>query len=405
MCALGVLSKMLVIDEAAYGVYNPAATKKRVELAEDSMSIDLGYTDPETITGVRIKADNIQTRKTVEGSVSIVAAPENGFTKFLKYACGTVTTKAGEFKRERFTGLTGTTVQLTDYPVESGTVTVYKKVVGGNWIPQTEDLGATPTGAEYSIVLATGEITMGVALGATDQVMVEYCKEVAGVYSHIFTAGDQPSFQYWNKKGNIELFEYTGCKIDNMTVNINSEDFLKADCDIIAQDEKYGTVTGHSYDDTLQLSALDPFVFKQAGATLDWVTETMLENIEISISNNLDPRFSIRCDNTTRAITPGKQEFMLSTELEFTDMTYYNKFKNADRGVLEVKYGLCNGVEIGSTGVYYQFHVFVPNFRFETAELPTSTETMMISAEGYSNLDKGLNYGYQLVLINSESSV
>ncbi|HNQ20170.1 MAG TPA: phage tail tube protein [Bacteroidales bacterium] len=403
--ALGVLSKMLVIDEASFGVYNPAATKKRIELAEDSMSIDLGYTDPETITGVRVKADNIQTRKSAEGSVSIVAAPENGFSKFLKYACGTVTTKSGEFKRERFTNITGTTFTLAEAPVESGTVTVYKKIVGGNWTAQTEDLGATPTGAEYSINLTTGEITMGTALSATDQVMVEYCKTVSGVYSHIFTSGDQPSFQYWNKKGNIELFEYTGCKIDNMTVTINSEDFLKADCDIIAQDEKYGTATGHTYDDSLQLSALDPFIFKQAGVKLDWVTDTMLESIEISIANNLDPKYSIRCDNTVRAITPGKQEFSLNVELEFTDMTYYNKFKNAERGVLEVIYGLCNGVEIGSTGTYYQFQVFVPNFRFETSELPTSSDTMMISAEGFSNLDKGLNYGYQLVLVNSEQTV
>ncbi len=403
--ALGVLSKMLVIDEATFGIYNPAATKKRVELSDDSMSADFGYTDPETITGDRVKAENIQTRKSVEGSISIVAAPENGFTKFLKYACGKVTTYAGEFKRERLTGITGTTATLANTPITAASYTFYKKVSGGQWTLMTEDYGSTPSGNEFSLNVATGEVTFGTALISTDEVMAEYCKEVSGVYSHKFTAYDQPSFQYWNKKGNIELFEYTGCKIDNMTINVNSEDFLKADCDIIAQDEKYGTDTSHVYDDTLQLSALDPFLFKQATAKLDWTAETMLENIEIGIANNLDARYSIRGDNTARAIIPGKQEFSLNTELEFTDMTYYNKFRNATKGILEVIYGLTNGVEIGATNVNYQFQIFVPNFRFESADLPTSTDTMMISSEGFSNLDKGLNYSYQLIVVNSEATV
>ena len=403
--ALGVLSKMLVIDEATFGIYNPAATKKRVELSDDSMSTDFGYTDPETITGDRVKAENIQTRKAVEGSVSIIAAPENGFTKFLKYACGKVTTYAGEFKRERLTTITGTTATLANAPITAASYTLYKKVLNGQWTLMTEDYGSTPSGNEFSINVTTGEITFGTALIATDEVMVEYCKEVAGVYSHKFTAYNQPSFQYWNKKGNIELFEYTGCKIDQMTINVNSEDFLKADCDIIAQDEKYGTDTSHVYDDTLQLSPLDPYLFKQATAKLDWTAETMLENIEIGIANNLDARYSIRGDNTARAIIPGKQEFSLNTELEFTDMTYYNKFRNATKGILEVIYGLTNGVEIGATGTYYQFQIFVPNFRFESADLPTSTDTMMISSEGFSNLDKGLNYSYQLVIVNSEATV
>ena len=405
MCALGVLSRMLVIDEATFGVYNPAATKKRVELADDSMSADLGYKDPETITGDRVKAENIQTRKSVKGSPSIIVGPENGFTKFLKYACGKVTTLAGEFKRERITGVTGTTYTLASNPITAASYTLYKKIVGGSWVKMTEDYGATPSGNEFSINVSTGEITFGTALISTDQVMVEYCKEVSGVYSHIFTASDQPSFQYWNKKGNIELFEYTGCKIDQMTINVNSEDFLKASCDIVAQDEKNGTDTSHVYDDSLILSTLDPFLFKQATAKLDWVSDTMLENIEIGISNNLDARYSIRGDNTARAIIPGKQEFSLKTELEFTDMTYYNKFKNATRSVLEVVYGLVNGVKIGSTDTYYQFHIFVPNFRFESADLPTSSDTMMIAADGFSNLDKGLQYSYQFVIVNSEATV
>lgn len=400
---IGVLSKMLIVKEDTFGEYAAGNTKQRIEATENSLLGKYDYKDPETISGELVKAPNIQTRKNVEGAIGIVAAPENGFPEFLKYATGSVTTYSGEFKRERQTNKTGTTLTLAEDTLTASSDNLWKKSAGGAWTKLTR-VASAPAAGEYSIDSATGVITLGDAAIATDEFMATYCVTAAGVYSHVFRPGTCDSFQVWDTKGGIELFEFTGCKIDSLALSINAEDFLQADINIIAQDDALGTDTGHTFPE-LTLSPLDPFIFKQAKAKLDWVDEVMLEKIDLEISNNLDARFSIRGANTCRAITQNKQEVSVSTELEFTDMTYYNKYKNATFSVLEVIYGLVNGVNIGSTSVKYQFHLFVPNFRFESADLPTTPDTLMIASEGFANRDPGLGFGYEMVIVNGKSSV
>ncbi|HNY10697.1 MAG TPA: phage tail tube protein [Candidatus Wallbacteria bacterium] len=402
--ANGIESKILIIHEDEFGVYASGNTKKRIEVTENSVLGKYDYKDPETISGELVKAPNIQTKKTVEGGNGIICAPENGFPEFLKYALGSVTTYAGEFKRERQTNKTGTFLSVNTIPVTVGSDFVWKKATGGVWTKLTRVV-SDPTANQYSISIAAGEITLGTAAVSTDEFMITYCKNVAGVYSHVYRPGTRGSFQVWDTKGGIELFEFTGCKIDSFKLSINAEDFLQADCSIVSQDDALGSVTGHTFPEELTLSPLDPFIFKQAKAKLDWVDETMLEKIDIEIKNNVKARFSIRGADTCRNITSGKQEVSISTELEFVDMTYYNKFRNATFGVLEVVYGLVNGVKIGSTNVTYQFHIFIPNFRFESADVPTTPDTLVIASEGFANRDAGLGFGYEMVVVNSQPAI
>lgn len=400
---IGVLSKMLIVKEDTFGEYAAGNTKKRIESTENSIIGKYDYKDPETISGELVKAPNIQTRKNVEGSIGVTAAPENGFPEFLKYATGSVTTYSGEFKRERQTNKTGTTLTLANTTLTASSDSLWKKATGGAWTKLTR-VAETPGAAEYSIVSATGVITLGTAAVATDEFMATYCVTASGVYSHVFRPGTCESFQLWDTKGGVEMFEFTGCKVDSMSLSVNAEDFLQADISVKAQSDALGTTTGHTFPE-LTMSPLDPFIFKQAKAKLDWVDDTMLEKIDIEISNNMDVRFSIRGENTCRAITQGKQEISVSTELEFTDLTYYNKYKNATFSTLEVVYGLVNGVKIGASNSNYQFHIFIPYFRFESADLPTNTDTLMISSEGFANRDPGLGFGYEMVIVNGQSTV
>ena len=63
----GITSKTAIIEEVAYGVFPGTPGMKRVEVSDDSIGPDYGYSDPETITGNLVKTANIRTRKTVGG--------------------------------------------------------------------------------------------------------------------------------------------------------------------------------------------------------------------------------------------------------------------------------------------------------------------------------------------------
>lgn len=397
----GITSKTGILEEVTYGVFPGTPGMKRVEVADDSISPDFGYSDPETITGNLVKTANIRTRKTVTGSVNVIGGPENGFGSFLKYTSGQETVLAGYHWRENFTMTDGQTlVTLTYAPITASSQRIwYKTLLTGVWRLLTLT-------TDYTIVDATGAITLVTPAAIGDIVLVSYAEVVSGVYSHIIQSStDLPSFQYWNTEAGVELFEYIGSKVNSMTVNINSEDFLQGSVDLQMRDEVYGTDTGHTFPPELVLSNLDPFLFKQARVEVNFVDNTNYESIEISTDNALDPVFTIRCADTVKDLTPTIQTVALSGEIEFNDMTEYNQVVNGTFFILLVEYGKCQGVEIGSTGRNYSLDFFAPRVRNEAPDLPTNRERMILSVEGFANYDSQFDMAYEWVLINTESTL
>lgn len=399
--AQGITSKTYIVDEVSYGVFPGTAAMKRIEVKEDNITPDYGYSDPETITGSLTKSPNIRTKKTVEGSLGIVAAPENGFGRFLKYGCGTATTKAGYHWREHFTlAALDDTVTLAHFPVSTGSQRVwYYTKLTNTWRP----LVLT---TDYTIADATGVITLVTAAAVGDEVIVSYCEDVAGVNSHFITSSTGlPSFQFWDTKGGLDLFEYTGCKVNTLTISINAEDFLSASCDLMVQDEKLGSETMHTPPPGLLLSNLDPFIFKQSNVLVNHLADNTYESVEIGIDNAIDPVYTIRCDDTVKDLTPTIQTVTISCELELSNMLTYNKVRNGDFFFFAVEYGKCQGVPIGSTGRNYSFEFWAPRVRHESGEAPTVRERLKLTVEGFANYDSQFDMAYEMVLINSEASV
>ena len=398
----GITSKTGIIEEVSYGVFPGTPGMKRVEVADDSLSPDFGYSDPETISGNLVKTANIRTRKTVSGSINIIGGPENGFGNFLKFGSGQETViNDGYHWRENFTYLVGETVQTLAYaPIVTSSQRVwYKTALTGVWrlLVLTTD---------YTIVDATGVITLVVPAAADDLLLVSYGESVSGVYSHIIQSStDIPSFQYWNTEGGVELFEYTGSKVNTLSVSVNSEDFLQASVDLICQDERYGTVTGHTFPPELVLSNLDPFLFKHANVEVDFIANFDYESVEISLDNALDPVYTIRCSDTVKDLTPTIQTVALSAEIEFNDMIEYNQVVDGTFFIVKVEYGKCAGFEIGTTNRNYSFEFFAPRVRNEAPDLPTNRDRMILSVEGFANYDSQFDMAYEWVLINTESTL
>jgi len=397
----GITSKAGIIEEVTYAVFPGTPGMKRVEIADDSINPDYGYSDPETITGNLTKTANIRTRKTVSGSISIIGGPENGFGSFVKYASGQNTVLNGYHWREHFTlTLAQSAINLTYAPITAASQRIwYYTKLTGIWriLVLTTD---------YTIVDATGVITLVVPAAVDDEVRVSYAEVVVGIYSHIIQSSNNlPSFQYWNTEGNVALFEYIGSKINTMSLTVNSEDFLQSSIDLICRDEVYGFDTGHTFPPELVLSNLDPFLFKEARILINDVENIDYESLEFSIDNALDPVYTIRCADTVKDLTPTIQTVALSGEVEFDDMVEYLQVKNGTFFALQVEYGKCQGVEIASTGRNYSFEFFAPRVRNEASDLGTNRDRMILGIEGFANYDSQFDMAYEWVLINTESTI
>lgn len=399
--AQGIISKMLIEKEASFGVRAATPVQRRVELTEDSVTPDYGFKDPETITGNMTKTANIPTRKSVEGSVGIIAGPENGFAQFLYYAAGAVTTKAGYHRRDyRLAVGVEATYSLVHAPITPSSQVVWKKLAASTaWV----QLVLT---TDYSIVDNTGVITFVVSLQAGDKIMVSYCEVSTGTYSHIIKTGTSlPSFQYWNWKGQIELYEYAGSKINTLGLTVNSEDFLKASVDLMIQSEDLGTVTGHTYPAGLTLSELLPLLFKDARAYVDYTQNVTFESIDVSLENNIDPSFTIRGSDECKALQETIQNVPIKVTLQFDDQTEYNKVANLTKFAFEFRYGETTGEQIGITGNYYGLQFWAPDVRWEKPDLPTGRDRMILSLDGFANYSSAFDMAYQFVVINTETTI
>lgn len=394
--SLGDISTMAIAVESSFGVLPGSPSWKAVELSDEGIESKLNYEDPETIKGNRLKSDNIQTRKEVSGDLSFILAPENGTAQFLKLAAGSATTYAGAFKRSKAVLTAGdTAVSLYSAAITSGTETVF---INGVLAAKT---------ADYTIDYGTGELTVVAPLTADGTIEYSVCRSIAGVYSHIFKSGSAlSSFAYWNNKGLVEIFEYNGLKVDKLDIEITAENFFSGKLSVIGKDEAMGSEqTPADTFPVVTLSQLNPFLFKQAKVLVDWTADANMEKLGFSIENSLDPRFTINATDTVNKITPGKQTIPINLELEFDSMTYYDLFRNGTFKVIEIVVGDDNGVAIGTTGINYGLQFFFPRVRFETAKVPTKTGALVLTADGFANYDATRSSGFEIVLINSESSL
>ncbi|MEN6368307.1 MAG: phage tail tube protein [Thermotogota bacterium] len=410
MQGIGAETKWAIFKETVFRQLRAAEPLKRIALIEESHELDKGFENPNEITGTRTALVKVPMKSQVSGAINITGAPENGFAELLSAACGGYTTIAGAFKRYFGIGA-GTTLTLAGAPVTPNSEEVYVRAVPlpgvyTPWIPLTKSLA--PGADEYDIDNLTGEITFGDDQTGK-QIFVNWCKVVAGVYSHIIKPADVPFFGLWSTKGNVDLFEYAGCAVNGASLESSSEGFLGLSCDLISAKEYIASidVTGHSFPSNLTLSPLSLFKMAQARVFVDYLADARLNKVSWEIANNLDPYWSLNCDDAISKIYPAVQENNLGISVVFDRIDDYAKFKREEFFSVELEYGGCaaTGVEIGATGETYRFYAHFPRFRFETAPLPVSTGKMMLEGGGMANLETGMDRAYKAVIVNGQATL
>jgi len=406
----GILAKHVIYTEAAFGTMPATPAYTRVELQSFEPEVDYGYKEPETISGTLVPAADVRTRKTVKYSTGMLAAPENGFEKLLKYITGAVTTVAGYFRSEWFTADGAeTSVTLAFAPITATSESLYFfDASAGTWALLTR-VASGPSTGEYSINNTSGVASLGFSLAAGDKILSRYCEVVSGVYSHVYTAsvGTLPSFGVLeNLPTDLDVREVPGGKVNSASMTIGSEDFLAASLDIMAQEEALGSETGHTFPAGTTMSNLQKFLFKDAAIYINGISTDLYESLDIAFENNLDEAFTIRCADTVRDLAVTKQRVGLSGSLLFEDLVEYNRVRNGTFFMLEVVYGLCHGEEIGTTDRNYGLHFWATNVRHQSGTPPTQLERMRIDVEGFANPHPNLdNKAYEIVLINTIASI
>jgi len=137
-----------------------------------------------------------------------------------------------------------------------------------------------------------------------------------GAYQHVFTpidSGSLPSFTI-QKDSEAGVFNYLGCVFDGFTMGITPDEIMEMSVNLQAQTVKEGAIQTPSY------TTLDPFLPFHASVTLNSVANTSFENLEINITNALEPVMTLNNQRYVGKIVAHQFDCSGTFSLEFDDM-------------------------------------------------------------------------------------
>ena len=191
----------------------------------------------------------------------------------------------------------------------------------------------------------------------------------SGAYSHTFSVADDlpVGLSIEMMRGEIpagNVFLYTGCKVDQMTLAWESGGLLTCSVAIIAQDEAEDTT---EQDDATYAADL-PIKYNHVSTIQIAGDALAISSASIVIANGLERRFLM--GRITQDPIPGAARQItgqLTAQLE--DLTSYTKYKGHTSGTMDL---LWEGDIIGSTAAKYTLRMQAPVSRL-TAATPNVT--------------------------------
>lgn len=418
----GNVSKVAVGQELVFAqAYSDANISQRLRLlAGADFNLDIGLVSADELTGTRLAAKEYSSIISGAASFGELATPEGAMGWLLKWICGTVTSVAGNYRPRVpiISSATGGEVSydfsaLATLPVEATGDSCFIRSSAGVKTLLTKAATATPAAGEYYINTATKTIYFGTALAAGDMVVLTWFETVAGVYTHIFELGDTlPSFLAAVQKGTVAYYSYKGCVANTLSMGINTSDVLTLAIEALYSDETYeGAASTWPASPTSKLVArdsLDPFLIKHAKVIIDQVVNATAQSFDISYNNAAEPEQTINCTDAVNSFTPGTVEFTASMAVKYSTKNFRDDYRALTLRDYEVRYGDCSGddggVEIGSTGINYQFGLWIPAGQITGDANPMVAGTMVETLDLAVKEDIALNKTYEFYLINSVAS-
>lgn len=117
---------------------------------------------------------------------------------------------------------------------------------------------------------------------------------------------------------------YTGSKVDTLTVSGSAGEPIEVSIDMIHQKAQDNATAASSYADSLN----EPLTFADGTVTINSSTAAIVKEFEVEITNNLEALYAISKGNEASMINEGVQDITGSFTFALTDKTQWDLFKN-----------------------------------------------------------------------------
>jgi len=172
----------------------------------------------------------------------------------------------------------------------------------------------------------------------------------SAVYDHEFTpisavvASSLPKLTFTVDRI-VDVFGYVGCKLDSMSLEARSKDYLRATFSVKGYDEEE--------DDTesLSISTKRPFQFIDGAITVAEADYAEITSFTLNYNNNLeDDQFVMNGDDRQTEIEPQKRDINMTLEARYssiTDGTRSTYFKTGTEVAIEATFESTEEIEDG----------------------------------------------------------
>lgn len=218
-----------------------------------------------------------------------------------------------------------------------------------------------------------------------------------GPYTHVFTPGDLDGLSLSiqvgrpDLSGNVRPFSFVGCKVSSLELSVETGSIPSLTVEFLGRD------LSMSQPLSTPAFAATPQIFSSHRTTVSIAGSSVnARSFTLSIENPLsDDRYRTADDLLLEPHLVGYREITAEIEVEFVDLTQWNRFLNADIVTVETVLQPLNGT--GSLTVTMQGRVDEAPVAVGGTEL--LTQTLTVKAMGTSD-----SSALTVVLVNSESS-
>jgi len=192
----------------------------------------------------------------------------------------------------------------------------------------------------------------------------------------------------FHPSGTTQAFTYEGGKITSWELSTDVEGLLVASLDFDFEDVTTGTALATaSYPASTQVFAWTGATVTVGGAAIEAM------NVTVGCDNNLktDRRYLRGSALKKEPVETGKREVSWSLDMDFVDLTQYNRFVSATAaGALAQIVATWTGPVLAGAAAYPQVIVTIPAARFDSIDMSTGDDPMTQSLSGIG-MDDGTN--------------
>lgn len=186
------------------------------------------------------------------------------------------------------------------------------------------------------------------------------------VYVHeIFPSGTLPEGLRVEVDRDAGNFVYDGMKVNNVTLNCAVGEPLSVTFSMLGRSE----TTGGAKTAGASISTLNPLTFDEGALTVDGTSQEV-SGFTMSINNNLkEDKGALGSKYRVALPKGGFRDVTGSLNMEFDDLTMYNKYVNGTESALALKF-TSDDVITGASSETYELHIECPRVIF-TGTTPT----------------------------------